>query len=64
MSCDMYMHACTLQIASRYISEPVLFNRDDVGWVKFDVRYIVLLKSVSPLELYVYDVFWLRFANK
>ena len=59
------MSPSTNQIASRYISRPVLFKRDDMdGWVKFDVRYIVLLKSVSPLEVYVYDVFWLRFANK
>ncbi|XP_064397711.1 tubulin--tyrosine ligase-like protein 12 isoform X2 [Halichondria panicea] len=53
------------KIACRYISRPVLFRRDDIeGWVKFDVRYNVLLKSVSPLELFVHDVFWLRFANK
>ncbi|VDD79605.1 unnamed protein product [Mesocestoides corti] len=52
-------------IASRYISDPVLFYREDISsWVKFDVRYVVLLKSVQPLELFAHKVFWLRFANK
>lgn len=53
-----------LQVVSKYIESPVLFLREDVGNVKFDVRYIVLLRSVKPLRLFVYDVFWLRFSNR
>ncbi|BHF77945.1 Tubulin--tyrosine ligase-like protein 12 [Sparganum proliferum] len=53
------------QIASRYLTDPVLFYRDDIkNWVKFDVRYVVLLRSIQPLELFAHKVFWLRFANK
>ncbi|CAH8636899.1 unnamed protein product [Schistosoma rodhaini] len=52
-------------IASRYITYPVLFYRNDLqANVKFDIRYVVLLRSVKPLILYTYKVFWLRFANK
>lgn len=53
-----------LQVVSKYIESPVLFFREDVGNVKFDIRYIVLLRSVRPLRLFVYDVFWLRFSNR
>ncbi|KAL4681320.1 hypothetical protein H8959_006797 [Pygathrix nigripes] len=54
----------TPKVVSKYIESPVLFLREDVGKVKFDVRYIVLLRSVKPLRLFVYDVFWLRFSNR
>ncbi|XP_053438955.1 tubulin--tyrosine ligase-like protein 12 isoform X1 [Nycticebus coucang] len=54
----------TPKVVSKYIESPVLFLRDDVGKVKFDIRYIVLLRSVKPLSLFVYDVFWLRFSNR
>ena len=47
----------------RYLHSPVLFDRPEIGQVKFDVRYVLLLKSVSPLKVYAYDRFWLRFAN-
>ena len=61
----MLMWYCvTLQVACKYISNPVLFNRPEVGLVKFDIRYMLMLRSVQPLTLYAYDVFWLRFANK
>lgn len=53
-----------LQVACKYITNPVLFHREDVGAVKMDIRYIVLLVSVQPLVVYAYNTFWLRFANK
>lgn len=52
------------KIAQKYIEDPVLFDRPDVGLVKFDIRYVVLLKSVNPTEVYVYNNFFLRFANR
>ncbi|XP_040580229.1 tubulin--tyrosine ligase-like protein 12 [Lepeophtheirus salmonis] len=51
------------KIAQKYLHNPVLFNRPEIGRVKFDIRYIILLRSVSPLKVYIYDRFWLRFAN-
>ena len=53
------------QVACRYITDPVLFYRDDVGgYVKMDTRYVLLLKCVQPLELYANKVLWLQFTNK
>lgn len=53
------------KIAQKYIEKPVLFHRTEIsGKVKFDVRYVLLLKSVKPLEAYIYRNFFLRFANK
>jgi len=53
----------TPKIVQKYLHSPVLFDRPEIGQVKFDVRYVLLLKSVSPLKVYAYDRFWLRFAN-
>ena len=53
-----------VQVVCKYITDPVLFHREEIGWVKFDVRYVVLLVSANPLTLYAYNTFWLRFANK
>eukprot|EP00096_Caligus_rogercresseyi_P006630 TRINITY_DN2326_c0_g1_i1.p1 TRINITY_DN2326_c0_g1~~TRINITY_DN2326_c0_g1_i1.p1 ORF type:complete len:534 (-),score=108.36 TRINITY_DN2326_c0_g1_i1:98-1699(-) len=52
------------KIAQKYLHDPVLFDRPGIGKVKFDIRYIVILRSVSPLKLYAYNRFWLRFANQ
>ncbi|XP_041969397.1 tubulin--tyrosine ligase-like protein 12 [Aricia agestis] len=52
------------KIAQKYLEDPVLFQRPDIGRVKFDIRYVVLLKSVSPTEVYIYQNFFLRFSNK
>lgn len=58
--------ACTgSKIVQKYITNPVLFYRSDCsGFVKFDLRYVVLLKAVKPLEVYIYKNFFLRFSNK
>ncbi|XP_066265081.1 tubulin--tyrosine ligase-like protein 12 [Branchiostoma lanceolatum] len=52
------------KVACKYLEDPVLYYREDVGQVKMDIRYIVMLQSVKPLKLFAYKVFWLRFANK
>lgn len=52
------------KIAQKYIENPVLFDRPDIGQVKFDIRYVILLKSVNPTKVYIYNNFFLRFANK
>ncbi|XP_063921513.1 tubulin--tyrosine ligase-like protein 12 [Zophobas morio] len=53
------------KIAQKYINNPVLFFRPECnGAVKFDIRYVLLLKNVNPLQAYVYKEFFLRFANK
>ncbi|XP_076023602.1 tubulin--tyrosine ligase-like protein 12 [Genypterus blacodes] len=54
----------TRKVVCKYLEDPVLFNREEVGMVKFDFRYMVMLRSVKPLRLYAYNVFWLRFANR
>lgn len=61
----MRLPATGPKIAQKYITNPVLFFRPDCeGNVKFDLRYVILLNSVKPLEVYVYKNFFLRFANK
>lgn len=52
------------KIAQKYLEKPVLFERPDIGQVKFDIRYVVLLKSVHPTSVYIYRNFFLRFSNK
>lgn len=52
------------KVAQKYIEDPVLFDRPDVGMVKFDVRYVVLLTSINPTHVYIYKNFFLRFSNK
>lgn len=54
----------TPKVVCKYLEDPVLFEREEVGKVKFDIRYMLLLRSVQPLRLYAYNVFWLRFANR
>uniref|UniRef100_A0AAX7TCZ0 Tubulin--tyrosine ligase-like protein 12 SET-like domain-containing protein n=1 Tax=Astatotilapia calliptera TaxID=8154 RepID=A0AAX7TCZ0_ASTCA len=51
----------TPKVVCKYLEDPVLFNREEVGMVKFDIRYMLMLRSVQPLRLYAYNVFWLRF---
>jgi tubulin--tyrosine ligase-like protein 12 len=41
------------KICQKYIEKPALF-----GGRKFDLRYIVLVRSMCPLEIFLSDVFW------
>jgi tubulin--tyrosine ligase-like protein 12 len=54
------------KIACKYVSTPMLLKIPEIegGGVKFDVRYMLLLRSIRPLKLYVHKIFWLRLANK
>jgi tubulin--tyrosine ligase-like protein 12 len=46
------------KIAQKYIHNPCVLRGK-----KFDLRYVALLKSLLPLEVYVYDEFYTRFSN-
>ncbi|XAR51089.1 hypothetical protein NMG60_11005624 [Bertholletia excelsa] len=46
------------KICQKYIEHPALFRGK-----KFDIRYIVLVRSMDPLEIFLSDVFWVRLAN-
>ena len=53
-----------LQMACRYVDAPVLLQRPDVGPIKFDFRFYVLLHSAKPLKVSMHTKFVTRFANK
>eukprot|EP00455_Lapot_gusevi_P036465 TRINITY_DN4059_c0_g1_i11.p1 TRINITY_DN4059_c0_g1~~TRINITY_DN4059_c0_g1_i11.p1 ORF type:complete len:856 (+),score=223.63 TRINITY_DN4059_c0_g1_i11:130-2568(+) len=46
-------------IIQKYIDRPLTFSGR-----KFDLRFIVLVRSVEPLQLFVYNTFWIRLSNK
>jgi tubulin--tyrosine ligase-like protein 12 len=50
------------RIAQKYIERPLLYQ----GKYKFDMRFVVMVRSLEPgkEEIYVYDDFWCRVANK
>ncbi|XP_034529608.1 tubulin--tyrosine ligase-like protein 12 isoform X1 [Notolabrus celidotus] len=54
----------TPKVVCKYLEDPVLFHREELGMVKFDIRYMLMVRSLKPLKLYTYNVFWLRFANR
>lgn len=46
------------KICQKYIESPTLFKGK-----KFDLRFIVLVRSMRPVEIFLADVFWVRLAN-
>lgn len=46
------------KICQKYINNTATFRGR-----KFDMRFVALLKSVLPLEVYVYDEFYTRHSN-
>ena len=46
------------KIAQKYIDRPITFQGR-----KIDLRYVVLVKSILPLEIYVTNEFYIRFSN-
>ena len=48
------------KICQKYICSPMLMNNK-----KFDLRFIIAVRNLLPLELYFYEkMFWIRSANK
>jgi hypothetical protein len=48
------------KICQKYLERPFLLHKK-----KFDLRFIIILKKLVPLELYFYSkMFWVRSANK
>lgn len=41
------------KICQKYIEHPALFKGN-----KFDLRYVVLVRSIDPLEIYLIEIFW------
>lgn len=64
LNCILRLPSTGPKIAQKYLENPVLFHRHEIGNVKFDIRYVILLKSTNPLTVYAYKNFFLRFGNK
>lgn len=41
------------KVCQKYIEHPALFQGR-----KFDLRYIILVRSINPLEIFLADIFW------
>jgi tubulin--tyrosine ligase-like protein 12 len=46
------------KIAQKYISQPVMRRG-----LKVDLRYVLLVKSIRPLTMYLYKHFFIRSSN-
>jgi tubulin--tyrosine ligase-like protein 12 len=46
------------KIAQKYIERPLLYKGK-----KHDFRFIIPVRSIRPLEAYIYNTFWLRASN-
>lgn len=48
------------RVAQKYVERPLLWKNGR----KWDMRWIICARSFNPVEIYVYNVFWARVANK
>jgi len=64
LNCILRLAESGPKIACKYVTNPVLLSRDDIGPVKFDLRFVVMVISVAPLKLVVHQKFIVRVANK
>lgn len=64
--CNLTTETRLVQIVSKYIERPLLFTPDEKSQrrTKFDLRYIIVLRSIEPFDARMYSRFWLRFALK
>ena len=46
------------KLVQKYIHRPMTFRNK-----KVDFRYVVVLRSLEPLEVFLYNIFWIRSAN-
>eukprot|EP00271_Cylindrocystis_brebissonii_P001248 TRINITY_DN11574_c0_g1_i2.p1 TRINITY_DN11574_c0_g1~~TRINITY_DN11574_c0_g1_i2.p1 ORF type:complete len:348 (+),score=61.60 TRINITY_DN11574_c0_g1_i2:84-1127(+) len=46
------------KVAQKYIEKPALFQGR-----KFDLRFLVMLRTLEPLDAWMHQVFWARIAN-
>jgi tubulin--tyrosine ligase-like protein 12 len=46
------------RLAQKYIHKPCTLRKK-----KIDLRFVVMLRSLDPLEVFLYKVFWIRTAN-
>ncbi|KAM3130195.1 hypothetical protein pb186bvf_017695 [Paramecium bursaria] len=46
------------KLAQKYIDKPLTIRKK-----KFDLRFIVALRSIEPLSVYIYSTFWIRISN-
>jgi len=54
------------RIVQKYIEKPLLFKNTPNQYLnnhKFDIRQWVLLKSLDPLEIYMFSHFYIRLAS-
>lgn len=54
------------RIVQKYIEKPLLFRNTPYSYLnnhKFDIRQWVLLKSLDPLEIYMFSHFYIRLTS-
>eukprot|EP00828_Plagiopyla_frontata_P045224 TRINITY_DN7679_c0_g1_i1.p1 TRINITY_DN7679_c0_g1~~TRINITY_DN7679_c0_g1_i1.p1 ORF type:complete len:210 (+),score=27.97 TRINITY_DN7679_c0_g1_i1:229-858(+) len=59
LDCIIKLTETCPRLAQKYITHPLCYQNK-----KIDLRYIVLVKSILPLEVFIYKHFWIRRANK